>query len=57
MIRIQENNKPNIENVKFECDEEISPKLNEFELAKIMWTIIALEQGATFKGIVGLRII
>ena len=31
--------------------------LNEFELAKIMWTIIALEQGATFKGIVGLRII
>ena len=34
MIRIKENNKPNIEKIKFECDEEIHKKLNEYELTK-----------------------
>lgn len=31
--------------------------LNDFELTKVMWTISAIEQGVTFKAIVGLRII
>jgi DNA replication protein DnaC len=34
MIRIKENKKPNIEKIKFECDNEIHTKLNEFPLAR-----------------------
>jgi predicted ATP-binding protein involved in virulence len=34
MIRIKENKKPNIEKIKFECDEEIHSKLNEYELTR-----------------------
>jgi DNA replication protein DnaC len=34
MIKIKENNKPNIEKIKFECDQEIHPKLNEYELSR-----------------------
>ena len=34
MIKIKENNKPNIEKIKFECDEEIHQKLNDYELAR-----------------------
>jgi DNA replication protein DnaC len=33
-IIIKENNKPNIEKIKFECDQEIHPKLNEYELSR-----------------------
>ena len=34
MIKVIENNKPNIEKIKFECDNEIHTKLNEFPLAR-----------------------
>jgi len=34
MIRIKENKKPNIEKIKFACDEEIHSKLNEYELTR-----------------------
>jgi len=34
MIKIKENNAPHIQKIKFECDEEINKKLNEFPLAK-----------------------
>lgn len=31
--------------------------LNDFEFAKMLWAIDAIEQGATFKAIVGMRIV
>jgi DNA replication protein DnaC len=34
MIRIIENNKPNIQKIKFECDDEIHDKLNEYPLSR-----------------------
>jgi len=34
MIRLKENKKPNITKIFFDCDEELHPKLNEFELSK-----------------------
>jgi len=34
MIRIIENNRPNIQKIKFECDDEIHEKLNEYPLSK-----------------------
>ena len=34
MIKVIENNKPNIEKIRFECDNEIHTKLNEFPLAR-----------------------
>jgi len=34
MIRIKQNNKPDIEKIKFECDEEIHSKLNEYPLSR-----------------------
>ena len=34
MIRIKENKKPDIHKIKFECDNEIHKKLNEYELSK-----------------------
>ena len=33
-LKIQKNKSPNIEKIKFECDHEIHPKLNEFPLAR-----------------------
>lgn len=33
-IIIKENNKPNIEKIRFECDDEIHTKLNQYELTK-----------------------
>ena len=34
MIKVIENSKPNIEKIKFECDDEIHTKLNDYELAR-----------------------
>ena len=34
MIRIKHNTAPDIEQIKFECDNEIHPKLNKYELTK-----------------------
>jgi hypothetical protein len=34
MIKLKENNKPNITKIVFECDEELHKKLNEYELSK-----------------------
>lgn len=34
MIRIKENNKPDIQKIKFECDIELHKKLNDFPLTK-----------------------
>jgi Poxvirus A32 protein len=34
MIKLKENNKPNITKIIFECDEELHKKLNEYELSK-----------------------
>ena len=34
MIRIKHNTAPDIEQIKFECDDEIHPKLNKYELTK-----------------------
>jgi shikimate kinase len=34
MIRIKENNKPDIQKIKFECDVELHKKLNDFPLTK-----------------------
>lgn len=33
-IIIKQNNRPNIEKIKFECDDEIHSKLNQYELTK-----------------------
>ena len=34
MIRIKQNKAPHIEKIKFECDEEIHKKLNEYDLTR-----------------------
>ena len=34
MVKLKENNKPHLIKIKFECDNEIHKKLNEFELTK-----------------------
>jgi len=34
MVKLKENNKPHLTKIKFECDNEIHKKLNEFELTK-----------------------
>jgi len=31
MVKLKENNKPHLTKIKFECDNEIHKKLNEFE--------------------------
>jgi hypothetical protein len=42
---------------KFPEDDLQKQGVNDFELAKLLWSIEAIEQGATFKGICGLRVI
>jgi hypothetical protein len=41
----------------FPCTTMKKQGLNDFEFAKMLWAIEAVEKGCTFKGIVGMRII
>jgi hypothetical protein len=42
---------------KFPEDDLIKDGMNDFEMAKLLWTVDAMEKGGKFKGIIGMRVI